>query len=205
MMRSLLPLPVSILLLLQPLYAAVLNTNKPVYINTPQVLVSSQLSNTYTRNANIAPYNNLLYNGYSYGGAFNASYGNAFNAYNQANSNTYPPFYNNLPNQLPPPPIYMSYQQSLSYYNLTQVQLNILISNPAIPRPPPNIVPYTSQWVAYYAQFSFYLSINNATYNANANIGDYALDQAQGDVNNLSGAVNKATFERCMACGPPVL
>lgn len=185
-----------LLLLLQPLYATTLNTNKPVYINTPQVLVSSQLSNLYTRNANIAPYNSM-YNAYSYSGAFNS--------YNQPFNNIYQPPY--PPNQVPPPPSYMSYQQSLSYYNLTQVQLNILISNSTIPKPPPNIVPYTSQWVAYYAQYSFYLSINGgAGYNigTSTNCGDNLLDQVQGDPTNLNGVVNKAAFEKCMTCGPPV-
>lgn len=189
-----------LLLALQSLYAAVLNTNKPVYINTPQVLVSSQLSNMYTRNANIAPYNNT-YTGYAFGGAFNP--------YNQPFNNIYQPPY--PPNPVPPPPpnYILSYQQALSYYNLTQAQLTILISNPTIPKPPPNIVPYTSQWVAHYAQYSFYLSINNGmnAYNigANTNCSDNVLDQVQGDPNNPSGAINKAAFEKCMACGPPVL
>lgn len=180
------------LLLLQSLHAALLNTNRTVYINTPQVLVSSQLSNTYTRNANIAPYNNLSYDRYSYG--------NAFNPYN----NPYQPPY--LPNPVPPPPSYLSYQQALSYYNLTQVQLTILISNPAVPKPPPNIVPYTSQWVAYYAQYSSYLSYNNAAFNigAGTNCGENVLDQIQNDPTNLNGVINKAAFEKCMSCGPPV-
>ena len=130
--------PLLLSLLAQPLYATVLNTNKSVYINTPQVYVSSQLSNTFAPTANIAPYNSLLYNGYSYG--------NTLNPFNYNNNNTiYPPYYS--PNQVPPPPSYLSFQQSLAYYNLTQVQLNLLISNPAIPKPPPTITPYTSQWV----------------------------------------------------------
>jgi hypothetical protein len=192
------PCPWLFFSLLQLLHAAVLNTNRSVYINTPQVFVSSQLSSAYTPNANIAPYNTgLLYNTYS------SPYTNVINPYN---NNIYPPYY--PPNQpapppLPPPPSYLSYQQSLSYYNLTQVQLNILISNPAIPKPPPNIIPYTSQWVAYYAQYSPYPTFNASFYN-NCNTG--LLNQMQGnELTNVNAAANKAAFEKCMSCNPPVL
>lgn len=194
--------PLLLCSLLHSLHAAVLNTNRSVYINTPQVFVSSQLSNTYTPNANIAPYNaGLLYN-------TSSPYSNFINPY--SNNNIYPPYYPS--NQVPPPPSYLSYQQALSYYNLTQVQLNVLISNPAIPKPPPNIIPYTSQWVAHYAQYSPYSTFNASIYNncnnglLNQMQGNGLFNQMQGnELSNLNVAANKAAFEKCMSCNPPVL
>lgn len=149
-------------------YGQIWNTNKPVQVTAPVVYVSSQ-----------------------WGGAFFGGNGGQYVAGQQSYLPSppqpcYSPPYNNINTNIAP------YTPAGAYtYGLTQVQLNALIANPAVPKPPSHIIAYSQQWYAWYAQY--------AQYSSSMGI-DGIPDPIQGDPGNLSGAVNRAAFDRCMSC-----
>lgn len=152
-----------VLLASTAVYGETWNTNKPVQVTAPVVYVSSQ-----------------------WGGAFFGGSGGQYSGGQQAYLLP-PPYYNppygNNANIAP--------YTSTGTYGLTQIQINALIANPAVPKPPPYITPYSQQWYAWYAQYAQY----------SVSMGVEGMpDPIQGDPSNLSGAVNRAAFDRCMSC-----